>query len=753
MAEIVVKLVNGELAGKTMQSITKEVNAAAQALKKAEIGTQAWVDANKRLEEAKGLQEDLKKQIQSTAAASDMLKAAWNKLPGAQFFNAIGDALGTARSGVGGLVRSMGILKTAIISTGIGALVVLLGSLYAWFTKTERGGDLLAKASSAIGAAWSVLIDRGSKLIDALIAFGSGNWSEAADKFAEATSGVVDEIVRETQAAWDLADALDALEELEGKMIVVRSRAKEQISELRRLAKDEDVDLNKRIAAIRQAISVTEMLNQKELEAKEGRILQALQVRDLDELTKNYGVTLKELLANAENILTVDNLGLGESTQDDLNKAFEAIAAYNEQLASSNDEQRTLMKDLNTLRKKDTAENVKDIKEILKEEQAAAKLRMEIRQNIEDLTIAAMQEGADKQIAQINLDAQRKMETISGTEDEISIQMRLIEEQRHAAIEAVRAKLAEDAKKAAIKRALDTADLIYTEESNLIKEQYLNGQINIIEFGNQEAELALQTEQKKLDILKAAHGEQSLEYQRAYGEFLMHTQAFNDQKSQIESQALMGSLGTMAGFFGSMAGLYEQGSAQYKQFAIAQAIVSTIQSAINAYMSASAIPVVGTALAPIAAAAALAAGYAQVRQIRQTKIASPVKKELGGPLVGPRHSQGGIPIEAEGGEFIFSRKAVQALGVGNLTAINDRYTRRMATGGPTDPFERNVNGIRSSTSSSSTTTASMGVPGDEVYKMIDAINRRIDRIKVHVVATEIQEVVTNIDEIKADVNF
>jgi hypothetical protein len=40
-------------------------------------------------------------------------------------------------------IASMTTLKGAIISTGIGALVVVVASLAAYFTQTERGGDKL----------------------------------------------------------------------------------------------------------------------------------------------------------------------------------------------------------------------------------------------------------------------------------------------------------------------------------------------------------------------------------------------------------------------------------------------------------------------------------------------------------------------------------------------------------------------------------------------------------------------------------
>ena len=44
--------------------------------------------------------------------------------------------------------------------------------------------------------------------------------------------------------------------------------------------------------------------------------------------------------------------------------------------------------------------------------------------------------------------------------------------------------------------------------------------------------------------------------------------------------------------------------------------------------------------------------------------------ETGGMVGGRRHSQGGTMIEAEKGEFVMSRDAVDSIGAGNLEAMN-----------------------------------------------------------------------------------
>ena len=67
-----------------------------------------------------------------------------------------------------------------------------------------------------------------------------------------------------------------------------------------------------------------------------------------------------------------------------------------------------------------------------------------------------------------------------------------------------------------------------------------------------------------------------------------------------------------------------------------------------------------------AAAGALAAGFASVRNIESEMG----KFEQGGLIGGRRHSQGGTMINAEQGEFVMSRSAVESVGIENLNRMN-----------------------------------------------------------------------------------
>ncbi len=116
-----------------------------------------------------------------------------------------------------------------------------------------------------------------------------------------------------------------------------------------------------------------------------------------------------------------------------------------------------------------------------------------------------------------------------------------------------------------------------------------------------------------------------------------------------------------------------------KKTQVAQAIIGTLQSAVQAYQSLAVIPIVGPALGAAAAAAALIFGYKKVNLIKQQQYQSSSEGgadtapkpqlanygrnyEKGGMIGGRRHAEGGTIIEAEKGEAIMTRGAVATFG-------------------------------------------------------------------------------------------
>lgn len=734
MAEIVIKLFNGKEAGKTMQELGQQANAAATALKKAEIGTEAWVNASKQLESIKQRQGDVKKQLEATTAASYTLKDAWNKLPGAQFFNQIGESFKMAKQGVGGLVTSMGALKTAIIATGVGALVIAVMALFTWFTKTEAGGDLLAKAMNVVNAVFRQITESVSRLMSGdLIGF---------------FKGVTTEMVEQTKAATKLADTIDALEEKESAFQVVQRAGLRDKAELLKMSKEEDRSLEERIKAIDQAMTITKNLNAQELENQREhlKIISGGTAEITDEMIKRFeasGLTME----NAKEFFQKGNI-----TQADLDEANGAMGKFLDIQADAYNEQRELLTQRNKLNSKDRTAERAEISSAQKQELEELRVQNDAKENLRKLDnerrLGAIQDAHKKEIEKINQDAQEKILTLNGTEQQIADQtaaIREIQGQQLAEIdEKYRQKKNDDDKEAtekAYQEKLVANELEILDEINFLNEKYLAKAITEEQFTLQAQAIALENATKKLEIIRIGLGTESAEYKKQLAVLLGLQKASADASKLIavqltndNAEALVGSLNVFGNLFGSLAQLYAQGTAEWKAFATAQAIISTIQGGINAYTSTQAIPVLGPILAPIAALAALAAGYARVREIQAVKIPTPAAKKgrKGGVFNGPSHEEGGIPIEVEGDEIIMTRGVYRNPGLRSMaSALNVAGGgRSFATGGPTNPFDASRGPVKST-----------GVPGTSapdpfarleaaILGQTAAINQRIDRIQV-----------------------
>ena len=127
-----------------------------------------------------------------------------------------------------------------------------------------------------------------------------------------------------------------------------------------------------------------------------------------------------------------------------------------------------------------------------------------------------------------------------------------------------------------------------------------------------ELELLDIQEQQKLAVADK-YREQGLISEKQYQAAL---NAINEQYAMKRADATATAFGNMASNIGSALG---EASGAYKAFAIVQATIATYTAAIEAYKSTAAIPVVGPFLAPVAAAAAVGAGMAQISAIRSAR--------------------------------------------------------------------------------------------------------------------------------------
>lgn len=310
----------------------------------------------------------------------------------------LGASLGTLKS----VTMGFKTLRGAIISTGIGALVVAVGSLIAAFQSSEEGQNKFAKLMSVIGAVTGnfvdLLADLGEKIIwafenprqavndfvkllreniinrfegllelvpklgQSIQLLFKGEFSEAGKvaanavgkvvlgvedittKVQEATKAVVEftkEQIAEGKAAAEVADMRAKADKIERQLLIDRSKLESEIAQLRLKARQEDqFSAEERKNALLEAQALEDQLLDKETEFLTLR-------RDAQILENTFSRTNKE----------------------NLDKEAQAIAAVNNQVAARANVARTLQRELNTINNQIESDN----KARLEEEKKAEK--------------------------------------------------------------------------------------------------------------------------------------------------------------------------------------------------------------------------------------------------------------------------------------------------------------------------------------------------------------------------------------------
>jgi hypothetical protein len=216
---------------------------------------------------------------------------------------------------------------------------------------------------------------------------------------------------------------------------------------------------------------------------------------------------------------------------------------------------------------------------------------------------------------------------------------------RHAKLRQER----QDEERAKLQELQDIRDEFYTRDLDNIGDSYSKQLLQLDQY----------YEKMKAKLLEAGFTEIEIERQKQ--------ETLATLRTNHQLQAANGISKIFGDFAAAQDKDTERGFKLWKASAIAQGYVDTFSSAIAAYKSMVGIPVVGPGLAVAAAAAAMAAGIANLNRIAATKFE---KKATGGILTGPSHDQGGILIEAEGNEYITAKDRVKALGKGLFDFLN-----------------------------------------------------------------------------------
>ena len=718
-----------------LSNLTAEYDSLSEVDRNGDIGKNLKDQINDITDSLKGAEEETQRYYRNVGNYKNaIIEAANSNLPFMQQLNTITAAYGSLKTYLAGVntqmavvsvtttgwTKALKLLKIAIIGTGIGALLVALGSLVSWFTKTQKGVEAANKIMGALGATINVIIDRASKLGSALVNVFTGNFAEAAEDAKGILAGIGKEIVEETKQAWRLADALNAIEKREVMLSMSRAANRAEIEKLKKAADDQTLSTNERIKAAEKAAAMEKEDLKLQTELARARIANMLGYTEVtDEVLKK----IKDLQTGA---ITADEaisqIGLSDSTIDDLKQLGELVTNLSELEESSYTRQTEQQNTLNSIRKEgaDKAKEAKQVEleavraaedamlAIVKDKREQGRKEIEITYNrqIEDLRIRlqtetnltikakeaintqiiALEKQKDDALSklsdeELNKELEQRERLISlqleavkgGTEQEYQLKMQQLSVQREA--ELADKELTEEMKLAITEKYASMMDNLAAERERTTTERQQeqarlrmeNELMQLEQSGASEMEILQEQAAQKLGILNSLQqmeGESEEEFLNrkltANEEYMNAKKAIADKEVSIEQTktgAMTKLLGTMSNAMAAAGEVSEELGMAGKVLALAEIAVSQGVAIAKAVETAT-----RSSATWIDMLAAISTVVAAVTTVMTSAIKSvkSAKFANGGLVTGPgTGTSDSIPAQLSNGESVMTAKATE----------------------------------------------------------------------------------------------
>lgn len=483
------------------------------------------------------------------------------------------EGLGTAKvafkgaiTGVKTFIKSLRGVKAAIAGTGIGLLVVAVGMLVEYLMNL---GDEAEEATVEI----SFFTDGVERLNEALGERHIKDAQEAITKYAEAVrtaNGDVKKLV-EAQKQYNEEVRKQKKANLENDISIWQSQINQYRTTIRRYTASPNT------APVK------------------GQLLKN-SIKDMEEAIAKY----EELIANAQNELIKIQL---EETNEIVNNAVEAnekMLAHKSEVAETMEEiKHSLMED-QELELHLLEEKYNEQKELLKNRNA-------------DLLLAEKAYLKERQAIIYEYDKKTKEKQLEALQDKYDNAMTSIDDNQSFSEQETEVKY----------DGMETKDPVQAVQLEIDK---LNELRELrIQFHNERLkeidellaskllsdEAIMELEREKGNLVR----ENALEEQKYINETAKLEKAKEEEKKKVRQLQYSATLNVAKNTFESVSKLAKEGSTTQKALAVAGATIDTYQSAVGAYNAVVGIKPVGPFIAPIAAAAAVASGIANVKQI------------------------------------------------------------------------------------------------------------------------------------------
>lgn len=505
-------------------------------------------------------------------------------------------------------------LKVAFISTGIGALIVLLGSLVSYFTRTQGGVEMARKAMAALSATVDVILDRLAMFGQAVVKLFTGDFVGAAETAKAAFKGVGKEIKEETQQAIKLSEALQSIEKREIALSAQMAASKVQLAQLKRIADDTTRSYAEREEAAKKALGIEVNLAAKAKALGEERIANMMNLtkgsKELNEVLSmlGQGIGADEIIAN---------LGLSESTVKDYQALVEQFNSYQQQVLTFTEKQVEGNNKLNSIRK-----------ERAEKEKAALEELEAIEKELDDM----IAKSEDSRIKMAEREWKLRLAAIAkGSEEELSARAEALQRERDM-------ELAQENTTAEMRK------LIWEKYNNdmraLRDEQHKRDMEQMrLEWENKIAEAQLQNEntllielemkKAELDAIRKLETESDEEFyarqlaaKQAYAEAQKKVTDYEVSVEQTKMEAIEKITNGIGSIFEAFAGENKAMAIASKVLALAEVAINTGKAIAAGVASASSVPFPGNIAAIATTVATVLANVATAtKTIKSAKFA------------------------------------------------------------------------------------------------------------------------------------
>ncbi|KKM19878.1 hypothetical protein LCGC14_1651160 [marine sediment metagenome] len=219
------------------------------------------IDTSKAVDEIDSLTSAVERSTGASEEHSDTM------LDSAKNISFMGISVNSVSKGIGGFTKmmkasvvSLKIFKVALAATGIGLIVVALGSLVTFLTKTQKGMDIMNKVMNRVKFTIEAVVERVSKLGEGLFKIISGDFLEGLDMVLNSFTGIGEQIATNIEMADEFSESQRLGEIAAGNLTVQVAAYNKIIAFGREILSDTLKTEKQRITAGRNALKASDDL-------------------------------------------------------------------------------------------------------------------------------------------------------------------------------------------------------------------------------------------------------------------------------------------------------------------------------------------------------------------------------------------------------------------------------------------------------------------------------------------------------------